>query len=114
MPSLDGVLHLMETQSYKRYTLYQDDSCKLEAEVVSRVAYLHCEVTNWKLSTARKLYSALKTFLDSCEERDIVQVYTITPNPRFAEMYGGRFCGYVTYQGKEYEVFKWALKFSQT
>ena len=102
----------METQSYKKIDLYQDESCKLSVEVVSRVAYLHCEVTNWKLSTVRKLYSALKTFLVSCEERDIVQVYTITPNPKFAELGGGRFCGYVTYQDKQYEVFKWALKFS--
>lgn len=104
----------MAMESYKKLVLYEDMNCHLSVEVVSRVAYLHCEVFNWKVSTARRLYSALNTFLLSCEERDIVQVYTITPNPRFAEMYGGRHCGYVKYQEKDYEVFKWDLKFSQT
>src|SRR5574343_1202875 len=99
----------MVTHMYKKEVLYQDVNCSLSVEVVSRVAYLHCEVVNWKLATAKTLYSALKTFLASCEERDIVQVYTITPNPRFAEMYGGRHAGHVTYEGKQYEVFKWDL-----
>ena len=37
-------------------------------------------------------------------------VYTVTPNPRFADLFGGETIEVLYVHGKKYEVVKWDLK----
>lgn len=72
---------------------------------------MHCEVVNWKPSVLKKMYSVFNYMKDELKENEILFMYAITPNPKFAYLFGGEFSGIVKSDGKDYEVVKWDLNY---
>lgn len=95
---------------YKKLTYFENPAFIMEAEFVDKFAYIHLEVSKWTVSVAKSIYSVFKTFLEECRESGITAVYTLSPNPKFCQMYAGQHVGFVKVDSKEYEVYKWDLK----
>ena len=52
---------------------------------------MHCEVYNWKLSVMRQLYTDFPELLNLAESMGFDKVWSVTPNPKFCEMYGAMY-----------------------
>jgi hypothetical protein len=99
----------METQS-PRITYYENSDFKFEYERAGNEVCIHCEIYNWKLSVLRFGYSVISSLLEECRDRGVEIVYTISPNPKFAKIYGGRSVKTFTLDNKEYEIVIWDLR----
>lgn len=94
----------------KRITYYQDDDFHLAYIIHKGIAYLHCDVYTWKLSSFKQGLSVFKTMLKDFYNAGILNVISITPNPKFCEVLGGRKYGYAELSdGSKLEVYKWDL-----
>lgn len=74
------------------------------------VANLHCEVRKWSPRVLRKCYDSFAKGMNLLQRDGFKQVVTITPNPKFAYLFGGTFTDSLLYEGNYYEVIEWALK----
>ena len=99
----------METQ-HSRYTFYNDIDCILEYEIWEDSVVLHSEIANWKPSVFKRCLSVLNTFFKEMEGRGIRRALTVTPNPKFAKLFGGITVSKIKHDDKEYEVVVWDLK----
>jgi len=86
-------------------TLFENEDFVLEGQEHEGALLLHCRVIDWKLSTLKKMYSV---FADVVSKND--KVMTITPNPKFAKLFGGRVIKTFEEGGVEYEVILWDTK----
>ena len=98
----------MGTQSFKT-TYYSDENFNLEYEEYEDVRFIHSHVENWKLSVFKQALSVLNTFLAECKEAGVKAVLTVSPNPRWCELFGGYYVNDIRVDGKEYGVYKWEL-----
>lgn len=96
----------METQSPKK-VIYEDENFILHYGIRDRILYLHCDVFNWKLSSLRKGYQVFADLLKRKNEYDADRIVTVTPNPKFAKLFGGTTVGYIVIDGIEYEGIEW-------
>lgn len=93
-----------------RNIYYQDDSfCFAWSEFAGDI-FIHCDVYSWKPSVYKRGLSVFNTFLKDFSDKGIHTIYTVTPNPKFAELMAGEKLVDTIIDGKEYEVFKWVLK----
>jgi hypothetical protein len=101
----------METQALQpKQVYYQDSNFRFEFERMGNLVVIHYTSYVWKPSVLKKAYSVFKTFLMECTENNITDVMTVTPNPKFAHLFGGTTTTTVVHKGQEYEVIKWDLK----
>lgn len=91
-----------------RHKFYEDDNFVVEFAIYERIAYLHCRVYNWNHKVLRKLYMVSGELLNFLA-KECDEAITVTPNPKFAELMGGRFVKTVIAYDNEYEVYKWDL-----
>jgi hypothetical protein len=91
----------MQTQSLK---YYEDSSFVLNIEIEKDFVILHCDVMVWKLSTLKKIYAVFSQILLDFKTYKVIAV---TPNPRFAKLFGGRTVTYMEYEGKTMEIIQW-------
>lgn len=88
-----------------RNVFYRDDAFSLEYNFDSEGRIVvHCDVFEWKLSTLKAIYREWATFLN---ENVGKVVYTVSPNPRFVRLFGGKTVSILNKDGKEYEVMIW-------
>lgn len=99
----------METLLYSKVVYYEDSDFRFEVETYDRACLLHCEVSKWAPSVLKQMYRVLKKFLAECKDSGVIKVYTVTPNPKYAEVMGGRYTSSITVGGVNYEVYKWDL-----
>lgn len=99
----------MEIQSH-RYSYYKDEDICFEYEVDGLALCMHCTVFRFTPSVMKLLYSLFATFKSEAAGEGISKIYTITPNPRFASMFGGASLHAFTHEGVGYEVIQWILK----
>ena len=99
----------METLLPKK-TYYSNQDFKFEIEQLRDEIFLHCEVYNWKPSALRLGYSVFHTLLEECKTKGIEKVFTITPNPKFAKLFGGETVNSFSNNDIDYEVIVWELK----
>ena len=75
------------------WTLIQTTKCKayiLSYQVIDDVEFhVHCEVYNWKLSVMKELYTKLGAILNLARALGFSEVWSVSPNPKFCELYGG-------------------------
>lgn len=98
----------METQSLKTY--YEDDDVTLVLERHGDKLYLHVNVRKWTPSIAKKSFSVLRTLFEDMQDSGYREAFSITPNPKFAAMFGATSIYKFTHENKDYEVVKWDLK----
>lgn len=82
----------------------ETEDYKIEWHDAQGECHVHCLVYNWKPSILKKLYveyAKLKSFLGSIGYEYFCSV---TPNPKFCELFGGEFLGY--YNGKEVMIWE--------
>ena len=89
---------------------YRDESMQASFEIWEGRAFLHCNVYKWNAKTLRTCYRVLGQMLDKFTEMNLEAAYTISPNPKFCELMGGRYCSDIMYEDKPYGVYKWELK----
>lgn len=99
----------METQLPKQ-VYYQDSTFVLETQFCENNLFIHCEVKTWKPSSLRRGYSVFKSLLSESEQAGISKVVTITPNPKFAKLFGGTTIFEIDYNNIKHEVIVWDLK----
>jgi len=88
---------------------YEGEDFKLSITVVNNEVFLHCLVYDWKLSSLRKGFKIFGRMMKELKENGFNEIYSISPNPKFCEMMGGRSIGILEKEGLTYEVFKWDL-----
>lgn len=74
------------------------------------IANLHCDVFKWTPRTLRKGYRAFAKAMKLLKSDGFRSVITITPNPKFALLFGGEVVNAAMIDGIYYEVIKWELK----
>ncbi len=96
----------METQQLD-VVYYKDEDVLFQVNTNSEGTFLHCEVYNWKPSVLKKAYKVFAAFLNEAEDLGITNIFTVTPNPKFAKLFGGRVVlqGYI--DGVPHEVISW-------
>lgn len=98
----------METQSNIVY--YQDGDFTLRLVPTDQTLLMHCDVSVWNTKTLRNMYRVFASLLSEAKETPYVQLMTISPNPKFAKLFGGDTEQSFTQNGIEYEVIVWDLK----
>ena len=96
----------METLTHET-VIYKDDDFKLSYSLFNDMAFLHCRVSNFSPSSLKKGIRELGKFLDSSKEKGINKVATLTENPKFVEMLGGKFYSTIEKDGIKAEMFVW-------
>lgn len=93
-----------------KQTYYEDENFVLSYEMDDSLVVVHCDVTDFKLSALKKGYEVFANFMNFVECHGINVIATITPNPKFAKLLGGRWVSTLIHEEKEYEVLVWDLK----
>jgi hypothetical protein len=86
-----------------KQTFAKDDNFHIEIEEVGDQCHVHCTVVGWRKSVAYRGYLyfvELKAYIKSLGYECF---YSITPNPKFCEMYGGQYIG--EQDGKEVMIW---------
>lgn len=96
--------------SSERIIYYKDEDGCLEYELYGETLVLHSNIYNWKLSVLKKCLRILNTMFTEAKAKGIEYIMTVTPNPKFAQLFGGRTTYKFEYEEKEYEVVRWDLK----
>lgn len=99
----------METQSPK-IVYYQDDDFILEVEQYEGQMLLHCNVSNWTPSSLRRGYRVFASLMHEAESLGFDRLLTVTPNPKFARLFGGSVISELDYNDIKHEVIIWDLK----
>ena len=99
----------MVIQMYSKETIFEDDTCYVAVQVLEGVVNLHCEVYDWKPSVLKRLYSIFLEIKDYYAGEGFKYLSTVSPNPKFAKLFGGETINELVIDGKEYEVIVWEL-----
>lgn len=98
----------METQSLKE-VFFENDDYTLEIEPFNNMIVLHCTVRKWTVSSLRHGYNKLGELMNTVSDLGYEQLITITPNPKFAKLFGGEVIDEFSHNNQKYEVVKWDL-----
>lgn len=90
-----------------RTIYYKDDSFSFEYEIDDTIASLHCIVSKWSHTVLKNAYLAFGRFMNERERMGITKVITISPNPKFAKLFGGTTLNTLVLNGKETEIILW-------
>ena len=96
-----------------RITYYEDDNFCFQYVIYNETVFLHALVSCFKPSVLKKMFFVFNSFLSEMKEKGLTEIYSLTPNPKFCELLGGRFKDIIECNGEEYEVYKWELILSQ-
>lgn len=88
-----------------KHIIYDKEGIHFSYTVVKGVKYLHCTTSVWSLSAYKKGKKLMEGFLNLCRKDGDKKVLSITPNPKFAKMFGGKTVGYI----QHCEVIEWDL-----
>ena len=92
-----------------KQTFFQDDSVHIEWEAVEDQCHVHCLVYVWNKTVAKECYGHFVRLRSFIKGMGYGWFYSITPNPKFCEMYGGEHLS--EQDGKE--VMIWATQVRQ-
>lgn len=93
-----------------RQPFYKNDDFLIEVEALGDTVYLHCLVDNWKPSVLKHLYEVFAIMQGMFESAGYERMATITPNPKFAKLFGGKTVREFEINNKPCEVIVWELK----
>lgn len=93
-----------------RTPYYEDEEVKVAYEEFKDMVFLHCEVKVWRLSVLKKLYRLFASLGDFLVKKGYKEMATLTPNPRFAKLFGGTTRQYLEVNNEKVEYIVWELK----
>lgn len=98
----------METKSLK-VTYYKDEDFVFDFELNDEGVFLHCNVSNWKPSVLKRMYNVFASFTLEMEKHNVKNFMTVSPNPKFAKLFGGTVIhkGYI--DDVLHEVIQWEV-----
>ena len=82
----------------------------VDVEIVENSMLLHCKVAGFSPSVLRALYKVFAQLEDVATRSGLDKMFTITPNKKFASLFGGTSVGVFRINGVEYEEIQWVLK----
>lgn len=94
---------------FEQHVAYKDEDFQIDVQPVNDVVHLHCYVFNWKPSVLKKIYSVFAYLKDLLSVSGYAYMATITPNPKFAKLFGGEVIDEKMINGKYHEVIVWEL-----
>jgi hypothetical protein len=91
--------------------VYEDEDFSVVLEEWSSILFLHCYVDNYSKSVKKKMLDIFEELKQACFYNGWEELYSYTPNGKFARMLPGAEKIDSFKQGDvEYEVFEWVLK----
>lgn len=93
-----------------RNTYFSNEDFSVDFEIYKGDLLLHCDVKHFTPSVLRLGYSVFSNILMECEQANIPRAFTVTPNPKFARLFGGTSVNKFLLNEIEYEVIEWVLK----
>lgn len=91
----------MARQTFKKTSRYH-----IEWEILGDQCHVHCTVENWSKSVLARGYVEFVRLSEFIGDMGYDCFYSITPNPKFCELYGGQYIG--EQNGKE--VMMWVTQ----
>lgn len=88
---------------------YEDEDFCLEYQKSGDVVNLHCVVHNWNFSSLKRGYVVFGKMMNEFSQQGITSMITVTPNPKFAKLFGGTTVETIEQDNKKYEVIVWEL-----
>lgn len=76
----------------KQHEVWSDDVVTFHLEDFQGRWFLHCEVHKWGRHKYKHIKKVFLSLTKEFKERDINELYAITPNPEFAAMFGFEGC----------------------
>lgn len=89
---------------------YMDKDVSFYIQPIGKDVHLHCYVYRWKLSVLKNMYIQFGKTISRLKEGGYEYLVTITKNPKFAHLMGGRTIRNVNFNNEEYEVVVWELQ----
>ena len=103
----------METQLHKKLIAESDNFSVWVEQMDESSAYLHATVTRFSPQVLRVGYRIFAEIERQAKDAGLKKLITVTPNPKFAKLFGGITVQTLSYNGIEYEVVVWDLILSQ-
>ena len=97
----------MEIQTFKGYEC-ADFSLRLES-VDNDDLYMHVEAKRWTPSVLKEMYRVFAGVCMEAQGLGYKRMCTVTPNPKFASLFGLREINSLDYGNKHYKVMVWDL-----
>lgn len=96
---------------FERIEFYSDDNFKAVIQIAKDgVVHLHCYVYDWKLSALKIMYREFARLKGELNSKGYKYIVTVTPNPKFARLFGGEVIDEQDIDGVRHEVIVWELK----
>lgn len=94
----------------KKVLAYSDENSSVYLQPVGDVVHIHCYVVKWTHSQLKKLYNVFNDIVAFVEAMGFKFLVTVTPNPKFARLFGGEVVDELIINGEPHEVIIWELK----
>jgi len=89
---------------------YEDNAFSFQYDIEGPIVNIHCDVQDWKPSILRKMYRVFNTFIEESKKLGIKQIISLSPNPKFAKLFGGVCVKSFVHNNVNMEVVLWELK----
>lgn len=99
----------MAIAMYNRIVAAETDSYFVELQIVADTAHLHVTVSKWTPSVLKQLYKVFAELKELLTNKGFSYMVTISPNPKFAKLFGGEVVEEKIIDGVYYEVIVWDL-----
>lgn len=88
---------------------YRAEEYLVEVQPFGDEVHLHINVFEWKPSVLKQLYLVFAELKAVLTEKGFSSMKTISPNPKFAKLFGGKTTEELFIDGVYYEVIVWDL-----
>lgn len=95
---------------FEKHIAYKDEDFQVDVQAVNDVVHLHCYVSVWKPSVLKKMYHVFAYLKELFSISGYAYMATITPNPKFAKLFGGDVIDEKLINDKKHEVIVWELR----
>lgn len=94
----------MET---KLLDYYKDECIDLRVEPFGDTLFMHIIISKWNKSVLRTCYKLFAKLQNEAKAQGFANLGTITPNPKFAKLFGGVTLQRFEHDGKTFEVINY-------
>lgn len=94
----------------KRFVVCDTEDFYITVEPVNDVAHIHILVYRWAPSVLKTLYIVFSEMKKSLRDKGYLFMATVSPNPKFAKLFGGEVIDEELINNVYHEVIVWDLK----